>query len=730
MREIPSQTEVKEFTARFDDLAPFVFDYARRKHLTEKIEQNYDEFDDVWKRYPDDWENVCMAMLIVHTVLGSGKRTAAFIRSLKKDLPDDLLTMVRYWRGSPWFFSAFRVVREIGNDFLEIDFIGDPPETCRKGFPAVRFLYSPGVTENFRDGKTFFLALLYHNSEVLFTYGVIIPFLGIDEKDLYYFADIDWHRDISLLEVPVFGINDRSTDLTDTIAEDPLSFLRLFEFSQRPAVQSRDGAVEKCVSAIDFDAHLLPKDEKKLKTLFSASGEIVNRIVVNEYGIGIFFGTGRGMYDPVLYFSFDGSPALLSALTMKAYQRGQKAASGICSFPQYPDIHASMTMVVAAQEILDYEDMLTIMEKLIGDDAETGEKGSLSGEELDEINAVARRITDNYNRGIEEDDDTLASDLGVPAEMVASLRERIFKSDAFTDMGPAADRYGLPPQAFHVLTNGGVPRAEGYLVLRSADEISQAIRDRNLLEVDVFSTVPVMRFAQWMLTRAVQPGSIPATQAGYVGTKVIKDALEKKLLPTAVDYITRFSPEKQMDGKFYDSFLPKKERDWKDFLMFRQLLEKADLLHLKKNKFVPAARVEELLSAPAELYHHLAEIMFTSFRWDQSERLGTVPYIHSMAGFLFYVLDRLSLENDGAWFDSRDLTKKFMYAVPPVREEYEEEMEHGTSSFTTGFFFKHGINSRFIDNFALPFGLAESRSISDYETELRRPDFFSMVFKK
>ena len=132
---IPKESECKRSGARLNEVLPYVFTYARRKHLTNRPFREYHELDDEWKNYPEGWEEQVLGMLAATAVVGTRKRAGAFLRSIKSELVDEEFSLVKRWRTRPWWYCVFTVSAEYEGNVLEIKPVGD---LLRRGLAYVR----------------------------------------------------------------------------------------------------------------------------------------------------------------------------------------------------------------------------------------------------------------------------------------------------------------------------------------------------------------------------------------------------------------------------------------------------------------------------------------------------------------------------------------------------------------------------------------------------------------
>ena len=53
-------------------------------------------------------------------VLGDRKKVTAFVRSVKNELTDAELSLVRKWRSHPWFYRAFTVIDDPASSLSDL----------------------------------------------------------------------------------------------------------------------------------------------------------------------------------------------------------------------------------------------------------------------------------------------------------------------------------------------------------------------------------------------------------------------------------------------------------------------------------------------------------------------------------------------------------------------------------------------------------------------------------
>jgi hypothetical protein len=739
MREtIPHENECKREGATMETVLPLVIAYAARKKHSRVPFRNYEGLREEWEEYPEGWEEQVLPMLAITAVLGSRKRAAAFVRSEKAELTEAEFKLARRWRSHPWWFCAFRVVEVRERSMAVIEAIGKAPSSWNGEQPPARMvLYSPKVASQYRSGKQLFIALLWEGELTYYTFGVMLCFsTGINEDDLFYFTDVARTALHSPLHYPLKGLNDRSTGFSDQMMDAPLAFLRLIKITETPLIETRKGRYQKTASACTVSDIDSLRDEERWREACASAGETLHRIIFDEEAAAIYLGEGSPMYDPCLYLSFPDSRVFLEAMTEEGYARGRAAALPLCEFPATAELRASMAIYRSALDIFEYEDELIMLKDIFEDRVDEEELPEEAGEESisskEDFDAISSRIIGNYNEGIEEDDAKIARQLGVDEEDVALIRKKL--DPIFERMGEeegrAADRYGLSPPAFAQLSSIGVPDVEGVFRLRTAQEIRKEAGRRGVRLEELLARAPAYAFTDWLLRKGLSSGKVPATGAGYVATKVVKEAYAQRIIPTPEERVRSFHDfSEYMSEEAVENVGPKKESDWKEFHRLRGLTEDAGLLHYDGRNFQLGEDAESLLTEPIELYLHLFRVMCTTREWDYSENFGTSPFLRKMAGFLFYALGNLA--KDEGWFSGDLLTERFIAAVPPIAEKVEEEKGHEAELFSAAVFAEIAVQIPFLTFFAESFGLAEIERTGASLSEFRvRPTaLYELVFE-
>jgi hypothetical protein len=303
------------------------------------------------------------------------------------------------------------------------------------------------------------------------------------------------------------------------------------------------------------------------------------------------------------------------------------------------------------------------------------------------------------------------------------------------------------------LTTEKIPNVEGVLRLRNPQEIEAEAERQGYELSQLLSASRAYRFTRWFTEKVLAEGSLPATQSGYVQTKYIKEALEKRIIPSPDEILEEAhlaSPDEAKE-KWREDMRPKKEKDWLEFHALRTLLETSQIVVFDGRRFLPGRGTEELLDEPAELYHHLLKVMCTGYEWDTLPNLGQIPFLRKLAPFLLYAIRRLSegagshelyspsagkaeSGRDAGWFHSDLLFDRFIGAAPSLAAEIqkdEQSFDEDERVFGIKEAFKAGLQMEFLRNFAERMGLVHIHYGEDSFSDmyLRPTPLFSIVFE-
>jgi hypothetical protein len=683
-KRFPPEQECLRTSRHFNELLPTAFAYADRKKLTTLPFRRFTLLEERWLEYPEGWGEQVLGMLAGQALFGSAKRTAAFLRSARDELSPPQIELVKEWREYPWFFTAFTVREDAGDNFLIISPVGDPPAFS----PYYDMwdeipVYSRTITNLHRQGKTLFISQLWKGKGVFETYGVILPFTALNPDDIRSFTHmVSLNGDTR--EMPLIGINESGNEVSDTMASQPLEYLQLLPITEVPNLRGPGGRrMESCASVLPlpegFDGE------------FEEHGE-GGRLILAEEG---------ALSSTSLYLSKPEGLLFLFSWSREGYDRGRAMLLPDLPFPEKPDKQIFVGLEAQADSILDTRERLHALMSLF--DRAAGDSPPDEDEEnaLGDINMIMSRLQDNHNNGIVEDDEAIAEELDVDPETVRDLREQL--AAAFKRMEAAsghspADRFGLSPKAFQNLTSVALPDAAGFLALRSPADLSKELAAQGLDEETLLKEAPAVRLAAFLLGLAAGHQGLAATAAGYVSPKVIKQVLQEEIFPS------------------YGS-APAREIDWRPFMDIRKILERASLLRLEGNSFRAAGRARKLADNPVGLYSFLIREYFISFDWTDSPYLP-LPFIRPFAGFLLYALKKLSPDTAGGWVPAGELNKKVMAALPGIDDS--KTLEELTDIAVSG---------SFLGSFATPLGLVELKQGKYGIAEGVRPsELFPLVF--
>ena len=288
--------------------------------------------------------------------------------------------------------------------------------------------------------------------------------------------------------------------------------------------------------------------------------------------------------------------------------------------------------------------------------------------EWDELLIYSRSVTENYRRGM---------------ELFFGL---------LVDAGPAFVTYGavIPFQGLDeadalfmadvVSQASAAPGSVPLLGVAEPDAPVSDIAAENplpfLAMLRVSETPPVRtpqgppgRYASWLdLPENADAWSeeawrTSAEAAGEVLAGAVFDEAGGGVAPSPGDLVAHPGEGEMSEAKaaFRERVRPKKEADWLGLLRVRRLAESAGLLRLSGKRFEPTDTALRLVDDPAALYHHLLTTAFRTFDWAEHRWFEAPPYLHRMAGFLFYAAGELcdARRNDAGWVSNRLLVQRF-----------------------------------------------------------------------
>ncbi len=758
-KEFPSEAQCKRSASVFDEVLEPAFRYADRKRLAVRPFASYFKAEELWEGFPDGWEENVLGMLAAGAVFTRPERIAAFLRSMKEKLRSGVVAMVRAWRTRPWVWAFFEVIEDLGDRRLRVVPIGAPPSTwsdteCWNEM----LLYSRTVTENHYRGSRIFFTQLVDTGPAFATYGAIIPFQGLEEVDVLSMAHIVRHANRPPGSVPLLGVVDFATPVSDIVASNPIPFLAMLRYSETPPVRTPEGAPGRYASWATLPDIPDPWSEISWRDAAEAAGERVAAVVFDDEGGGIALGDGSPMYDPAIYLSREDECAFLEARTRVGYERGRASAARIAEFPETPEVAAGILAVAAAAQIVGLDETLldqcgALRERYEAEivKASPQEPIGVDDEEplpssMDEFQAIADRLVNNHNEGIHEETETIAADLGVVPDLVDSVRRQLESSFSrmFAGEGdlPGADRFGLSPRAFAQLARGGVPNVAGVIRLRDTAELRNA---QGLL-----AEAPYQRGALWLMERAMSDQGLPATQAGYISPAVVNEAHEARIVRSFADILGEQRDDAGADShEIRERLRPKKEAEWPGLLRLRSLAESAHLLKLSGKIFRLTEITQRLVDDPAALYHHLLVTAFRTFEWAVGDRFDPPPELHRMAGFLFYAAGALcdarrSGARDGAtalgdtvdsdWVPLFMLADRFVATIPSLAQAVSEEASAADDgerrSFGMGEYVRVAVRAFFVDQLGVQFGLLESNDRIGEEAAFRTTPLYEAVFER
>jgi len=301
-----------ELSLLMDKLIPWA---DMKEKLFKAFKKDLYPYQNQVKKLPQGWEEACSGEYVAGKVLGNPSRLKKFLHNTRAYLSDSEKNLVLYFMKNPWFYSVFTVEEPVRNNLLRV-------------FDHVEkrslLLYSRGVFELYREGKRFFLCLLFNWEETYQTYGPINYFNGFDLRDLECFA---------ALVGPYFR---NIRNLSKAIARDPVPFYMLYSFAELPVSMYRNEKMVFCshqIKAPDFDPELYTKsfDIKVKKEVYKLTLKDSDE---PEYFYTVYFDSKKGLLS-------------INSMGMERYRELCSLFESKYNFPKEPSWCASMQMVLA-----------------------------------------------------------------------------------------------------------------------------------------------------------------------------------------------------------------------------------------------------------------------------------------------------------------------------------------------------------------------------------------------
>ncbi|TVR57799.1 MAG: hypothetical protein EA426_11425 [Spirochaetaceae bacterium] len=746
--DVPSEASCKRATTVFDDVNGPGYRYAMRKKIGVRAVKEFVSAENLWKGFPDDWDEYVVGMLAVGTVFGRSDRVAAFLRGTKEEVSGDLLSIIRLWRDRPWVWAFVHVVEDLGDRRLRVKPVGAPPSTWRNtdDWPEM-IVYSRSMAQNYDNGIDLFFIQLVDVGPAFVTNGVVVPLRSFERSDALFYADIVANTGRRYEMIPLLGVADESTPVSDIAAKETVPFLALFRYSEMPAVRTPHGMPGRFLSATALPADADPWSEQRWRDAVGAAGERLSAAVIEADAAAIVFGDGSPMYDPTIYLSRGTGRAFLDARTREAYDRGRSAAGPLLAFPEKPDVVATLAVLGAATTICGLDETLQdecgVLRNRFERQLEfTGPPDGVieAGDgphpsSIEQAQKIADRLIRNHNDGVREQTAAIAADLGVEPAVVETVRRQIearfSRMGSRMSAGDPADRFGLSPRAFAMLSRGGVPTVEAVLRLRETDELRP--------ELDRIGQTYYVNAVRWLLARAIDD-RLPATKAGYISPPVVSEAYDLEIFRRMWDDYSDPMIDAEARERLHEKYRPRKEADLPVFRRVRALAEDADLLRLSGTRFIPTDTAHDLLDDDVALYHHLITVAFRGFDWAQNDRFEFSPALHKMSGFLFYAAGELCDarrpvprdEPDADWVPVQMLVDRYIGAVPTLAEAVRAEAEAYIDAKTAGLamWTRIELHVYFVDLFAAAFGLFETKDTDGENPLFRTTPLFDTVFDR
>lgn len=432
-------TETSErMTGLLSNLDGKVLDWADKKEKLFKLfNKELNDYQEIVEMLSEEWLFTCSNQYAAGKIYANPSKLKKFLNQRRDSLTREEKKTVRHFLGNPWFYSLFSVEESLGKNFLKIyDY----------SMNRSLLLFSKGVQQMHRNGAKLFLCLLFDNGECHQTYGVINYFRGFTVRDIKFFSGYTGRH------------FEKDGDLSLSIFHNPVPYMLLYKYAELPAQVFRGEPFEYCSHAIDAKQFTTSEYSKKFD--FQEKEEF------------IMCSLKGSEHDDFKKIFFDKKNGTLHVHTMgiKRYQSIIKVFKGKYDFPAEPSWRVSALMELALDEIFGIKSPIIEFEDIFNE----GSDPALD-EQINLLNALAKEMTENYNRGLEYSAEELAAKYDVPVETVLQLQKDFERNTQKFDIDiqggfedytppPPAERLKLfePFQNNSMFTFHNSPGADGY----------------------------------------------------------------------------------------------------------------------------------------------------------------------------------------------------------------------------------------------------------------------------
>lgn len=705
--------KAKQDSGKLDAILPAAFRYASRKKIANQSLQQFKRSSLI--EFPQENQDIMQGMLVAGRLFTDASRVAAFLRGGADQLTGDPLQLVRVWRSTPWFFAAVEVLDRPQDAVFEVRGIGAQPD----GFPADdnwsrMTLYSPATANLYAEGRTRMFSLFWKATDHWQTYGALVALTHMPkDRDVFYYSELTAnipgknrnsdHRIIG--SIPDEMESDTiQQNLCDSMASNPLAWLRLLEISHVPPVGNPRFTFGMYASAADLPDSTNQPDPTDMTI------EVGRHL--QQAGIGCEVKSiDESVYASItlpdrpgdmsaLYLDTDYEAAFLKTAALESYTELQQVLRPFFSFPATPMLDVNFALYMYASQWYAPDDQLHDLIDLFAEE-EPADDTQVSSSQADtsQLNAVLGLINTAYNNGTSISDEEIVRQTGASRDMVQQMRAVLAKSLENMGVDGSPGPFDLPPAEVHELTQMPFPDQSRHISLHRLEAIP----------AEMYETVPVLRLYQAMFACSPETGLLPLTASGY-----LKPIVVQQLASALPDLV-----EEHGEGLQYT----KKEGDWYWLGRMRRLLVDAQLLVKEKNGLRVSTASPVIAENLPQIYRELLQTLLQRHPWEEHAMSTEKPehWVHRTGPLLMYGIVKCS--HGTGTTSTTELAQHLTRYIPEFRRFLTENPDlPPDSNKSPVWYVELTAVIPFLYFFAIPMGLAQYQSAAtpaDYPRQVQ-----------
>jgi hypothetical protein len=367
---------------------------SKRESLDKVLVSRFSLYRNIINQFPENYQFFIAAQYIAFRLFHKNGFISSYLTQQLINFPDEEVQWLQFQSKNPWRFSFFTIKETPHREFFILK-----DELIQEEF----LCYSPGIQDLTDKRCTFrmIFLLVSFNGLCWETYGPLCYLKSMLPEDLLFFSrqikpDIDFVNEIPEL-----------------IDKDPFPFMMLWRGGEFPLSTHGD------------DLIIFNKSEYHEEN-FEPENLGDNFTVIKKYPV---FKMDLNNWNSHPHFSHCFYHAkkkrlILMAMTNKGYDALVKALSesGI-TLPEHPDIRATMTMILTAQEVFKTNFELSPYEKTFVEPIDP-EKQLF----LNKTNTFIRRFLEYQNKGKPCDIKSLAAEAGIDEFSAHQIVKQLKKS--------------------------------------------------------------------------------------------------------------------------------------------------------------------------------------------------------------------------------------------------------------------------------------------------------------